>query len=181
MDWDQRYARYDRCFGDEPTPFVREVLSPLPLAGLRLLFPGDGYGRNGLWAAQRGASVIALDGSPVAVEMARAEARQRELSYASTPCDLSTLPFPVWGGRRFDMVVSAWFRIEGEGLGLQRRWNHHAAQLLTPSGAIVVVGSRTMGSPAAEAALWPFGITWSDHSTAEELRLIGRVPSARRG
>lgn len=178
LDWNQRYSRYNKCFGDEPTPFVREVLSSRRLADQSLLFPGDGYGRHGLWAAQRGASVIALDGSRIAVEMALSEAHQRGLRYVSTPCDLSLLPFPVWGGHRFDMVVSAWFRIEGDGADLQRTWNCHATQLLKPGGTIVQVGSRAMGSPTTEAALWPSGITWTDHSTAEEARLLGRKPSA---
>lgn len=174
MDWDARYGRYNKCFGDQPTPFVCDTLSPVKLAGKNLLFPGDGYGRNGLWAARRGASVVALDWSKVAVEMALSEARKMGLQYVSTSCDLSSSPFPVWGSSRFDIVVSAWFRIEGDGTDVQQAWNSRATRLLRPGGEIVFVGSRAMGTPVSEMALWPSGIEWSDRSTCEEIRLVGR-------
>lgn len=174
MDWDRRYAQFDRCFGDGPSPFVREALSSLALEGMTLLFPGDGYGRNGLWAAQRGASVVAVEGSRIAVEMARAEAAHQGLDYRSFLCDLSSPPLPVFE-EHFDMVVSAWFRIEADSTDPQRSWNVHATKMLRPDGLIVLVGSQAMEPAASEMRLWPAEVTWTDCSTDEETRLIGRL------
>lgn len=81
MDWEERYARYGRPFGERPNAFVQQVMDEDSFAevfgcGSRILCPGDGYGRHGVALAQRGHRVVGLDISPTATREARRRAAQ---------------------------------------------------------------------------------------------------------
>ena len=70
--WDERYQQ-EGVYGKAPNPFwMRELerLSP-PHAGNRLLLPCEGEGRNAVWAARKGWTVDAFDGSGVAMNTCR--------------------------------------------------------------------------------------------------------------
>ena len=51
--WDQRYADARVSFGTEPNVYLASQAG-LFKAGQRVLVPGDGEGRNGVWLAQHG-------------------------------------------------------------------------------------------------------------------------------
>ena len=59
--WDQRYATESYAYGTEPNSFFEEKLAQLK-AG-KILLPGEGEGRNAVYAAQRGWEVHAFDQS----------------------------------------------------------------------------------------------------------------------
>ena len=62
--WDQRYSEPGFAYGMEPNAFFVEVLDSL--APGRLLLPGEGEGRNAIYAAGNGWKVSAFDQSIVA-------------------------------------------------------------------------------------------------------------------
>lgn len=66
--WDERYQE-EGVYGFKPNPFWVNELSKLQPSerSHRLLLPCEGEGRNAVWAAQRGWTVDAFDGSAVAV------------------------------------------------------------------------------------------------------------------
>lgn len=176
MDWHERYARYPRPFGEEPTPFLREAFENaatfgLPAATLRILCPGDGYGRNGLWLAQRGHSVIGLDLVPSAVGSALSTAIEAQVDYVAIPADISGSPFPLARASRFDAIVSAWMRLPEQ--GAREAWNTQCVRRLRNGGAVVFIGGRRVTDAGSEVAEWPNTMKWEDFSNDEEVRLIG--------
>ena len=60
--WEERYGRDEYAYGEEPNAFFKASLDPLPAPG-RLLLPGEGEGRNAVYAARRGWKVHAFDSS----------------------------------------------------------------------------------------------------------------------
>ena len=74
--WDQRFAGETFKYGLEPNAFLRAEATRLA-PGSRVLVPGDGEGRNGVWLAQQGHRVCSVDASPVGLDKALQLARQR--------------------------------------------------------------------------------------------------------
>lgn len=176
MDWHERYARYPRPFGENPTPFLSEVFEnptvfQLPTGRLRILCPGDGYGRNGLWLARHGHSVVGLDLVPSAVGSALAAAVESQVDYVAIPADVSKPPFPFARNTRFDIVVSAWMRLPHTGSRIA--WNAACARRLRYGGIAVFIGGGRVTDAPTEAAEWPATMAWKDFSSDNEVRLIG--------
>lgn len=55
--WDTRYSEQEYAYGTEPNEFFREQLGK----GGKLLLPGEGEGRNAVYAAKNGWEVTAID------------------------------------------------------------------------------------------------------------------------
>jgi len=58
--WNERFAMADYKYGRAPNAFLRAQAHRLA-PGSRVLVPGDGEGRNGVWLASRGHEVWAVD------------------------------------------------------------------------------------------------------------------------
>lgn len=86
--WDERFAGPVYKYGTQPNAFVREQATRLIPAG-RVLVPGDGEGRNGVWLAGQGHGVTAVDYSAVGLDKARALAATTGVPLATVLADLS--------------------------------------------------------------------------------------------
>lgn len=60
--WDERYSSEEYVYGVEPNQFFKQVLDKIPVPG-KLLLPGEGEGRNAVYAAKLGWQVDAFDQS----------------------------------------------------------------------------------------------------------------------
>jgi cyclopropane fatty-acyl-phospholipid synthase-like methyltransferase len=60
--WDERYSSKEYVYGVEPNQFFKQVLDKIPIPG-KLLLPGEGEGRNAVYAAKMGWHVDAFDQS----------------------------------------------------------------------------------------------------------------------
>ena len=60
--WDERYISEEYVYGVEPNQFFKQVLDKIPVPG-KLLLPGEGEGRNAVYAAKLGWQVDAFDQS----------------------------------------------------------------------------------------------------------------------
>ena len=97
--WDQRFAGETFKYGLEPNAFLRAEATRLA-PGSRVLVPGDGEGRNGVWLAQQGHRVCSVDASPVGLDKAL-----RLASAAST----SMSSWAIWrSGRRCRAPGTRW-------------------------------------------------------------------------
>ena len=76
--WDERYAAETYIYGEEPNDFFARHLSAIKTG--RLLLPGEGEGRNAVWAAKQGWLVDAVDYSDVAKTKAAKLAEQHKVS-----------------------------------------------------------------------------------------------------
>ena len=77
--WDQRYSEPGFAYGLDPNAFFVEVLDSLTPG--RLLLPGEGEGRNAIYAAGNGWKVSAYDQSIVARDKALEWAASMDLQF----------------------------------------------------------------------------------------------------
>lgn len=129
--WNQKYARDDYFYGDEPNDFLRSQAFRLP-SQARILVIGDGEGRNGVWLAQQGFRVSSVDYSAVGCQKARALAARTGAPLDTHCADLLTWDWPVTA---FDAVVSIYLHFPPA----ERRPVHQRiAQSLAPRGLLLI-------------------------------------------
>ena len=99
--WDQQFAGEAFKYGTEPNAFLRREAGRLPTVA-RVLVPGDGEGRNGVWLATQGHRVVAMDSSTVGLRKAARLAAERGVDIETVHGDLANW-VPEAGS--FDAVV----------------------------------------------------------------------------
>lgn len=100
--WDERYNVPEFIFGTAPNVFLTQQAHQLG-GGQRVLCVADGEGRNGVWLAQQGLSVLSVDSSAVAQNKAQQLAAERGVSLDFEQVDLLNWD---WGTARFDAIVA---------------------------------------------------------------------------
>ena len=99
--WDQNFSAPGYKYGTEPNTFLREQAFRLK-PGSRVLVPGDGEGRNGVWLATQGHRVTSVDLSLVGLCKAQQLASEKGVELAILQADLADwAPEPA----SFDAVV----------------------------------------------------------------------------
>lgn len=85
--WDKRYSEENFAYGTEPNAYFKQNINELKPG--KLLLPGEGQGRNAVYAAKLGWDVTAIDLSETAKQRALklAEENQVELEYYVTPLE----------------------------------------------------------------------------------------------
>lgn len=81
QNWNQRFSAEGYIYGELPNVFLKEQLMALP-AG-KILFPGEGEGRNAVWAALQGWQVEAVDYSEAGKAKALALAQRMGTTLAA--------------------------------------------------------------------------------------------------
>ena len=129
--WDQRFSEPGFKYGTEPNAFVRKQAVLLP-PGSRLLLPGDGEGRNGVWLAQQGHQVTSVDMSAVGLQKAAALAAQRGVSLSTELVDLAHwAPEPD----QFDAVLLVFTHLPRR---IRRDAHRRLARGLKPGGRLII-------------------------------------------
>lgn len=75
--WDERYSDPDYVYGTEPNTFLVSVSGHIPRGQVLCLCEGEG--RNGVYLAQEGCEVTAVDASAVGMQKAQQLAAERGL------------------------------------------------------------------------------------------------------
>lgn len=110
MNWDERYSATEGyLFGEAPNAFLARQ-AHLITPGMRALAVADGEGRNGVWLAQQGASVLSVDGSPNALQKARKLADKKGVEIE---CQVEDLLNWTWPTEAFDLVVGIFIQFVG--------------------------------------------------------------------
>jgi cyclopropane fatty-acyl-phospholipid synthase-like methyltransferase len=149
--WDERYAQPGFLFGETPNAFLTSQACRL-VPGQSALALADGEGRNGVWLAEQGLRVHAVDASPVALEKSRALADRRGVSLEWEQTDLQDWNWPV---AAYDVVAVIFTQFVGpEG---RARQFAGIRQALRPGGLLIMQGYTprqleyaTGGPPHAE-------------------------------
>ena len=188
--WDERYAEPGLAYGLEPNRFLRRRLARMTPG--RLLLPGEGEGRNAVWAAQQGWQVTALDQSEVAVEKIRHRARQNGVEIDVRQLDLSAgIPEDLDG---FDVIALVFVHLAPE---TRRRVHRQLARRLRPGGVLLVeafapdqLGRASGGPPRAELLVNADDLTGDiagmlslravEELAAEYQRILSRHPEVRK-
>jgi SAM-dependent methyltransferase len=94
-DWNQRFSEPGYAYGTAPNDFLVEVAPRLPPGPVLSL--GEGEGRNGVYLAQLGHDVLAVDQSPVGLAKVEALAAQRGVTIRTEVSNLAE--FVIDSGR----------------------------------------------------------------------------------
>jgi 2-polyprenyl-3-methyl-5-hydroxy-6-metoxy-1,4-benzoquinol methylase len=134
-DWNRKHGEAGLLFGAEPNRFLVAEVAELPPG--RALDLACGSGRNAVWLARQGWSVVAADFADVALEQARALADERGVEVKWVEADLREWePHP----RAFDLVVVLYLQVPAEEL---RPILRCAAEAVAAGGTMLVVGHHS--------------------------------------
>lgn len=100
--WNARYATDAYIFGTAPNAFLASQAA-LIRPGMRALAVADGEGRNGVWLAEQGAAVHAVDVAPAALEKARKLAAARGVTLETELADILEWQWPE---AAYDLVAA---------------------------------------------------------------------------
>ena len=89
--WNNRYGNQEFAYGIQPNNYLKEQLEKLP-AG-KILFPAEGEGRNAVFAAKLGWTVVAFDISIEGQKKARKLAKRNNVTVNYEVGELETLNF----------------------------------------------------------------------------------------
>lgn len=128
--WDERYGDYITVYGDEPNAFFKENLTKLPAGSV--LLPGEGEGRNAVFAARQGWKVDAFDFSPAARAKAIARASDSKVAVHYTTADIGDIILPV---NTYDAVALVYVHLDP---GMRRAFHRQVAGSLKTGGHIIL-------------------------------------------
>lgn len=132
--WDERYAGEEYFYGTEPNAFLVAHLHRLK-PGMSCLALADGEGRNGVWLAEQGLRIHAVEASPVAQEKAKKLAAQRGVQLKFELADLAQWQ---WGENQYDAVVAIFIQFAPP--GLREKMFANIKRVLKPGGLLVLQG-----------------------------------------
>src|SRR5271165_5062038 len=168
--WDERFGQAEPVYGEQPNDYLRAQAQRL-IPGCKVLVPGDGYGRNGLWLARQGFRVTTVDLSPVGVARARNAAQAAGLTMTIEEADLATWKWPV---SEFDAVASIFIHLPPE---LRPQIHVQMLGALKPGGLLIIEAftpaqlQHSSGGPKQLDLLYPAEILRKDFAVAEALEL----------
>lgn len=134
--WDERYDRPDYLFGEAPSAFLARNRD-LVRRHERALSVADGEGRNGVWLAEQGLEVHAIDSSGVALAKARALAARRGVAITTHHLDIADYDWPE---ARFDLVVAIFVQFAPP--ALRDAMFAGMVRTLAPGGTLLMEGYR---------------------------------------
>lgn len=169
--WDKRYAQDEFLFGVEPNAFLAGQSARLK-PGSRALAVADGEGRNGVWLAEQGLSVLSIDSSSVAQAKAQRLAETRGVALDLELADLGTWDWPQGA---FDLVVAIFIQFAAP--DLRARLFENMRRALKPGGLLMLEGYRpeqiayATGGPASAENLYTKALLRAAFADMEILEL----------
>ncbi len=158
--WNERFAKEGYFYGTEPNLYVASHIDALTEPA-KILFLGEGEGRNAIYAARRGHAVTALDASDVGLAKCAERAQSENLALELIHTDLE-----IWEStERYDVVLCSFLHLPEP---LRSDVYAKVLGLLNPGGLFageffsIRQMPRTTGGPKEETLLY----------TAEQLRSI---------
>ena len=128
--WDERFARDEYIYGKEPNLFFAQTIDKLGPG--KILFLGEGEGRNAVHAAKSGWDVHAIDGAPSGKEKADKLAAENNVTINYEVMDLNDFNSPE---NEYDAVVLIFLHLEEK---LRIKTHQNAIKALKPGGKIIL-------------------------------------------
>jgi cyclopropane fatty-acyl-phospholipid synthase-like methyltransferase len=149
--WETRFSAPGYLFGTAPNAFLASQVHRLPTSG-KALSIADGEGRNGVWLAEQGLDVLAIDFSPTALEKSRALAAERGVRLRTETADITAWRWPA---AAFDVIVAIFVQVVFP--AERTLFFANLKRALKPGGLLLMQGYRveqltyrTGGPPEAE-------------------------------
>lgn len=132
--WNERFGGEEYFYGTTPNAFLAaqtHLLKP----GQFALSVADGEGRNGVWLAEQGLDVLAVDFSEKALQKSRKLAESRGVALQTELADLHRWN---WGENRFDVIAAIFIQFASS---QERPELHQSIQrALKPGGLLLLQG-----------------------------------------
>lgn len=177
--WEARYATAEFVYGTSPNIFFEEKLSQYSPG--QLLLPGEGEGRNAVFAAKQGWKVDAFDQSSNAAAKAMALARSEgvNLSYRVGPLEKATFGHGIYDAAALIFVhLPPTFR---------ERVHRRIVDALKPGGWMMVEAfhtsqlGRESGGPRSLEMLYDRELLTTDFSELELSKMEERLVELEEG
>ena len=134
--WDERYDRADYIFGEAPNAFL--AAQAARLTGYRTaLAVADGEGRNGVFLAEQGLDVMAIDASPVGLAKAERLAAKRGVTLSTRHLDIAAYEWPDAG---FDVIAAIFIQFAPP--AMRTALFAGMVRALAPGGMLLLQGYR---------------------------------------
>lgn len=153
--WDERYAGNDSVYGRDPNQFFKTQIDKLKPG--KIFMPGDGEGRNGVYAAAKGWIVDAVDFSAVARDKAVALAHDSGTQISYLVMDLAEYePHTNY----YDAVGMIFLHLNSE---LRKSFFAGAVNSLKPGGILIFEAyskeqlGKNSGGPQNSEMLYDLG------------------------
>ncbi|MFA6229644.1 MAG: class I SAM-dependent methyltransferase [Rhodanobacter sp.] len=134
--WDERYSAEGFLFGTAPNAFLASQRRRLPTRG-RALAVADGEGRNGVWLAEQGLDMLAVDASTVGLAKGQRWAAERGVTLRQELADLAHWEFGV---DRLDVIAAIFIQLAAP--ALRERLFAGMQSALKPGGLLLIQGYR---------------------------------------
>lgn len=132
--WNERFGGEDYFYGVKPNAFLASQAALLK-PGWSALCVADGEGRNGVWLAEQGLEVLAIDFSEKALQKSARLAASRGVSLQT---ELTDVHARQWEENRFDLIVAIFIQFASSA---ERQALHHSiVQALKPGGLLLLQG-----------------------------------------
>ncbi len=133
--WDERYNTDLFVYGKAPNDFFASEINRLDPG--KILLPGEGEGRNAVYAASRGWIVDAFDQSRVGSEKAQRFAGEMGASIDYRVCDVEAYPFQQ---DHYDAVGLIYFHASPS---LRKLLHGQVLHALKPGGVVILEAFHT--------------------------------------
>lgn len=170
--WNERYTEHNDIYGKEPNVFFKEQLDKLSPG--KLLLPGEGEGRNAMYAASKGWEVTAFDSSEVAVKKTLDNAAKAgfDMNYIHADTDSFTAE-----AQSFDAIGIIYFHLATE---VRTAFHKKLIEWLKPGGTLILECftpdqlNRSSGGPKNISMLYTEDILRADFNQLNitELRTL---------
>jgi ubiquinone/menaquinone biosynthesis C-methylase UbiE len=128
--WDERYGKTSYAYGKAPNRYFKKFIDEQPPG--KLLLPGEGEGRNAVYAARKGWQVVAIDQSAEGMKKAGILAKENNVSIDYRLADLATFPFQEG---EFDAIALIFLHLPPD---IRRVIHTKFIQSLVPGGYLMV-------------------------------------------
>jgi len=127
--WDSRYSSTDFIYGTRPNSFFKQNIDRLYKGNI--LLPGDGEGRNAIYAAKLGWNVTSFDYSISAKEKALQLAKENDVLINYQNIDVESFKTD----KKFDLISIIFFHLSPK---LRIKFHRKLEKILKPYGKIVL-------------------------------------------
>jgi len=165
--WDERYETDHYVYGKEPNAFFAKELSEIPPG--KILLPGEGEGRNAVFAALKGWTVDAFDQSNVGAEKAHRLAENAGVKIKYQVCEINDYPFEK---HHYNVVALIFFHAPP---ATRRKLHSSVQEALKPGGLVILeafhisqLGNNT-GGPQSLEMLFDKDTILGDFSSLETI------------
>lgn len=182
--WDERYGQKEFAYGELPNDYLKEQLAGIPVG--KILFPADGEGRNGVYAATLGWTVSAFDLSEEGKKKASQLADKHHIEIDYEVGEFQTLKYKA---SQFDAIALIYAHFPAE-----KKSDYHKilATYLRKSGVVIfeafskshleyVSKNEKVGGPREMGMLFSIDEIKSDFNNFEFIELSEKEVELKEG